>query len=72
MTHSSRAHDNAHLATPPYLANVREDLMEDRFDSAFRKIKRALKHIDDLEAEVDIFWTFRPVSDRQNTVCGQH
>ena len=34
--------------------------MEDRFESAFRKIKRALKHIDDLEADVDTFWTSGP------------
>lgn len=31
--------------------------MEDRFDSAFLKIKRARKHVDDLEAEVDNFWS---------------
>ena len=34
--------------------------MEDRFDSAFRKIERARKHIDDLEVEVNTFWSSGP------------
>jgi hypothetical protein len=34
--------------------------MEDRFDSAFQKIKRARKHVDDLEAEVDTFLSCGP------------
>lgn len=34
--------------------------MEDGFDSAFRKIERARKHIDDLEVEVNTFWSSGP------------
>jgi hypothetical protein len=34
--------------------------MADRFDSAWLKLERARKHIDDLEAELDAFWATEP------------